>query len=115
MKFYYTIWGINLLIWFISISMGYYLEKMKTNEEGFEKLDKIFGFYMSRIELALLPILLLSIFLTHEKKDLIVGIVGSLFILIQIIIPSLLILMFSNVENTDDKRKKTDKRNKEDK
>lgn len=43
MKFFYIIWGINLIVWIISLTTGYYLENIKTNEDEFKNLDKLFG------------------------------------------------------------------------
>lgn len=101
MKFFYIIWGINLFLWITSITMGYYLENTNTNEEEFKKLDQMFGAYLSRISLALLPIIILSIFLSRGKSDLVVAIVGALILLLQIAIPSMLILLF--LKNLKDK------------
>ena len=101
MKFFYIIWGINLIVWIISITMGYYLENTNTNEEEFKKLDQIFGAYLSRFALALLPIIILSIFLSRGKSDIVVAIVGAFILLLQIALPSMLILLF--LKNPKDK------------
>ncbi|WP_300411044.1 hypothetical protein [Lagierella sp.] len=87
------------MIWIVSISLGYYLEKTKTKEEGFEKLDKMLGAYLSKISLGILPIIILSIVLSKDKSDYIVAVVGSLIILLQILVPSaLIIVLFKNRE-----------------
>lgn len=101
MKFFYIIWGLNLIVWIISITMGYYLENTKTNEEEFKKLDQMFGVYLSRFSLALLPIIILSIFLSRGKSDVVVAIVGAFILLLQIVLPSMLILLF--LKNSKDK------------
>ena len=101
MKFFYIIWGINLIVWIISITMGYYLENTNTNEEEFKKLDQMFGAYLSRFALALLPIIILSIFLSRGKSDIVVAIVGAFILLLQIALPSMLILLF--LKNPKDK------------
>lgn len=99
MKFFYIIWGLNLIVWIISITMGYYLENTKTNEEEFKKLDQMFGAYLSKISLGILPIIILSIVLSKDKSDYIVAVVGSLIILLQILVPSaLIIVLFKNRE-----------------
>ncbi|MEJ8752779.1 hypothetical protein WKS98_09155 [Lagierella sp. ICN-221743] len=104
MKFFYIIWGINLIVWTISITTGYYLENIKINEDEFKNLDKMFGAYISRISLALLPIIILSIFLTKGKSDFVVAIVGAFILLLQIAIPSMLILLFLKSDNKDNKK-----------
>lgn len=101
MKFFYIIWGINLALWLISITLGYYLENTKTKEDEFKILDQLFGAYISRISLALLPIIILSIFLSRGKSDLVVAIVGASILLLQIVLPSMLILLF--LKNPKDK------------
>ena len=104
MKFFYIIWGINLIVWIISITMGYYLENTNTNEEEFKKLDHIFGAYLSRFALALLPIIILSIFLSRRKSDVVVAIVGAFILLLQIALPSMLILLFLKSDSKDDRK-----------
>ncbi|WP_237037304.1 hypothetical protein [Mediannikoviicoccus vaginalis] len=104
MKFFYIIWGINLIVWIISITMGYYLENIKTNEEEFKKLDQMFGAYLSRFSLALLPIIILSIFLSRGKSDIVVAIVGAFILLLQIALPSMLILLFLKSDSKDDRK-----------
>lgn len=104
MKFFYIIWGINLIVWIISITMGYYLENTNTNEEEFKKLDQIFGAYLSRFALALLPIIILSIFLSRGKSDIVVAIVGAFILLLQIALPSMLILLFLKSDSKDDRK-----------
>lgn len=104
MKFFYIIWGINLIVWIISLTTGYYLENIKTNEDEFKNLDKLFGPYTSRISLALLPIIILSIFLSKGKSDFVVAIVGAFILLLQIAIPSMLILLFLKSDNKDNKK-----------
>lgn len=104
MKFFYIIWGLNLIVWIISITMGYYLENTKTNEEEFKKLDQMFGVYLSRFSLALLPIIILSIFLSRGKSDVVVAIVGAFILLLQIVLPSMLILLFLKSDNKDDRK-----------
>lgn len=104
MKFFYIIWGINLIVWTISITTGYYLENIKINEDEFKNLDKMFGAYISRISLALLPIIILSIFLSRGKSDVVVAIVGAFILLLQIAIPSMLILLFLKSDNKDNKK-----------
>ena len=104
MKFFYIIWGLNLIVWIISITMGYYLENTKTNEEEFKKLDQMFGVYLSRFSLALLPIIILSIFLSRGKSDVVVAIVGAFILLLQIVLPSMLILLFLKSDSKDDKK-----------
>lgn len=104
MKFFYIIWGLNLVVWIISITMGYYLENTKTNEEEFKKLDQMFGVYLSRFSLALLPIIILSIFLSREKSDVVVAIVGAFILLLQIVLPSMLILLFLKSDIKDDRK-----------
>lgn len=101
MKFFYIIWGINIALLIISITTGYYLENIKINEDEFKNLDKMFGAYLNRISLALLPIIILSIFLTRGKSDVVVAIVGAFILLLQIAIPSMLILLF--LKNPKDK------------
>lgn len=104
MKFFYIIWGINIGLWFISITLSYYLEKTNTNEDEFKKLDKMFGAYLNRISLALLPIIVLSIFLSRGKSDLVVAIVGAFILLLQIVLPSILILLFLKSDRKGDKK-----------
>ena len=104
MKFFYIIWGLNLIVWIISITMGYYLENTKTNEEEFKKLDQMFGVYLSRFSLALLPIIILSIFLSRGKSDVVVAIVGAFILLLQIVLPSMLILLFLKSDSKDDRK-----------
>lgn len=104
MKFFYIIWGLNLIVWIISITMGYYLENTKTNEEEFKKLDQMFGVYLSRFSLALLPIIILSIFLSRGKSDVVVAIVGAFILLLQIVLPSMLMLLFLKSDSKDDKK-----------
>lgn len=104
MKFFYIIWGLNLIVWITSITMGYYLENTKTNEEEFKKLDQMFGVYLSRFSLALLPIIILSIFLSRGKSDVVVAIVGAFILLLQIVLPSMLILLFLKSDSKDDRK-----------
>lgn len=104
MKFFYIIWGLNLIVWIISITMGYYLENTKTNEEEFKKLDQMFGVYLSRFSLALLPIIILSIFLSRGKSEVVVAIVGAFILLLQIVLTSMLILLFLKSDSKDDRK-----------
>lgn len=104
MKFFYIIWGINMGLWFISITLSYYLEKTNTNEDEFKNLDKMLGAYLNRISLALLPIIVLSIFLSREKSDVVVAIVGAFILLLQIALPSMLILLFLKSNEKDNKK-----------
>ncbi len=90
----------------ISISLGYYLEKTKIKEEGFENLDKMFGAYLSRIALGMLPLIILSIFISKDKPDYIVGVLGAFLILLQILLPSVLVIMFLSNREKQDKKKR---------